>query len=83
MKPDQVASRIQHTNVRPDATRADIERLLGECLEHSFGGAMVNPIWLPVTLEALRGNEDTAICTAIVPTPQEAAVISTVSPLRP
>jgi deoxyribose-phosphate aldolase len=61
----RIAPYLQHTNVKPDATREDIERLLGECIEHRFGGAMVNPIWVPLAFEALRGNRDTWICTAL------------------
>ncbi len=59
-----VAARLQHTSVRPDATRADIERLLAECVEHGFGGAMVNPIWVPFAAEALAGT-GVVVCTAI------------------
>ncbi|MGH2682506.1 MAG: deoxyribose-phosphate aldolase [Actinomycetota bacterium] len=60
----EIASRIQHTNVRPDATRADIERLLGECLEHGFNGAMVNPMWVPLAVSTLRGSS-VRVCTAL------------------
>src|SRR5206468_12732804 len=60
-----IAPYLQHTNVKPDATREDIERLLGECIEHRFGGAMVSPIWVPLAVEALHGNRDTWICTAL------------------
>ena len=58
------AARIQHTNVRPEATRADIERLLAECLEHGFHGAMVNPIWVPLAASALAGSP-VRVCTAL------------------
>lgn len=59
-----LAGRLQHTNVRPDATRADIERLLAECLEHGFHGAMVNPIWVPMAASALAGSS-VRVCTAL------------------
>lgn len=62
---ERLAMRLQHTNVRPDATREDIERLLSECIEHRFGGAMINPIWLPLAVEALGTNQDVSVCTAI------------------
>jgi len=65
LRATDIAQYLQHTNVKPDATRNDIERLLGECIEHRFGGAMVNPIWIPLAVEALGGNRDTWICTAV------------------
>lgn len=64
MTANEIARRIQHTNVRPEATRADIERLLDECLEHGFNGAMVNPIWVPLASSALRGSS-VRVCTAL------------------
>jgi deoxyribose-phosphate aldolase len=59
-----LAPYLQHTNVRPEATRADIERLLSECLEHGFDGAMVNPIWVPLAAETLQGT-GVRVCTAL------------------
>jgi deoxyribose-phosphate aldolase len=61
---ENIAGRIQHTNVRPDATRADIERLLAECLEHGFNGAMVNPVWVPLAQSTLR-ESSVRVCTAL------------------
>jgi deoxyribose-phosphate aldolase len=59
-----IAGRIQHTNVRPDASRADIDRLLAECVEFGFHGAMVNPIWIPLASSAVRGSP-VRVCTAL------------------
>jgi len=64
MTADEIASHIQHTNVRPEASRADVERLLAECLEHGFNGAMVNPIWVPLAATALKGSS-VRVCTAL------------------
>jgi deoxyribose-phosphate aldolase len=64
MTADDIAPRIQHTNVRPEASREDVERLLDECLEHGFNGAMVNPIWLPLATATLRGSS-VRVCTAL------------------
>ena len=64
MKPEELAARIQHTNVRPEATRGDIERLLAECLEHGFAGAMVNPIWVSHAARTLAGS-GVRVCTAL------------------
>lgn len=60
----EIAARIQHTNVKPDATISDVERLLAECLQHRFDGAMVNPIWIPLARERLAGS-GVKVCTAL------------------
>jgi deoxyribose-phosphate aldolase len=64
MTGEELARHIQHTNVRPEATQKDIERLLAECVKHRFDGAMVNPIWLPLAESTLRGSK-VHICTAL------------------
>ncbi|MGH2579967.1 MAG: deoxyribose-phosphate aldolase [Actinomycetota bacterium] len=64
MTAEEIAAHIQHTNVRPEASGADIERLLAECLEHGFNGAMVNPIWLPLAAATLKGST-VRVCTAL------------------
>src|SRR5438105_9289307 len=60
----EIARRIQHTNVRPNATRADIERLLEECAANGFHGAMVNPVWVPLAKRTLAGS-GVRTCTAL------------------
>jgi deoxyribose-phosphate aldolase len=64
MTAEDIAAHIQHTNVRPEATGTDIERLLAECLEHRFNGAMVNAIWLPLAAATLKGSA-VRVCTAL------------------
>lgn len=60
----EVARRIQHTNVRPEATQADIERLLAECVAHGFHATVVSPIWLPLAVKSLDGTA-VRVCTAL------------------
>ena len=60
---EETASRIQHTNVRPDATADDIETLIGECIRHGFDGAMLAPIWVPYARSRLEGTP-VKVCTA-------------------
>jgi deoxyribose-phosphate aldolase len=52
-----VADFIEHTLLRPDATRRDIERLCDEAGERKFAGVCVNPIWVPVCAMRLRGTD--------------------------
>lgn len=51
-----MASKIQHTNVAPEATVRDIEKLCRECVEYGFNAAVVNPIWVRHALRLLKGS---------------------------
>jgi deoxyribose-phosphate aldolase len=64
MKAAEVAHRIQHTNILPDATHADIERLLAECVAHGFHAAVISPIWLARAVKTLDGT-GVRVCTAL------------------
>jgi len=59
-----VASRIQHTNVTPEATKHDIERLCRECIQYGFDAAVVNPIWVKHASAILKGT-GVKVCAAI------------------
>jgi deoxyribose-phosphate aldolase len=54
--PAAVAARIQHTLLRPDATRDDVERHCRECLEFGFDAAMIAGNWLSVGRRVLAGS---------------------------
>jgi deoxyribose-phosphate aldolase len=49
-------ARIQLADLRPDATRREIEGLLQRGLHGRFDGVVVNPIWIPVATRALDGS---------------------------
>jgi deoxyribose-phosphate aldolase len=49
--PERVASLIDHTNVEPDATRAEIRALCAEVREHEFCSAVVVPYHAPLAAE--------------------------------
>jgi deoxyribose-phosphate aldolase len=51
-----VASLIDHTLLRPDATRAEIEALCREAAEHRFATVCVNPGWVALAATRLRGT---------------------------
>ncbi|MFP8888642.1 deoxyribose-phosphate aldolase [Natrialbaceae archaeon A-CW2] len=61
---DDIAGRIQHTEVTPTADRERIDELCDECLEYGFDGAMVQPCWVPHVAERLADSEVT-VCTAV------------------
>jgi deoxyribose-phosphate aldolase len=55
MTPD-LASIIDHTLLKPDATRGDIERLCAQAREHHFATVCVYSSWVPLCVERLRGS---------------------------
>jgi len=61
---DGLASLIDHTLLKPDARREDIERLCREAAQFCFASVCVNPNWVPVCRELLRGT-GVKVCTVI------------------
>lgn len=55
---------IDHTLLKPDATRAQIVELCQEAREYNFASVCVNPTWVPEVVELLKGSEVLA-CTVI------------------
>lgn len=51
-----LASVLDHTLLKPDATRAQVVQLCHEAAEHKFACAMVNPTWVGTAAEALAGT---------------------------
>ena len=54
--PSALAAVIDHTLLRPEATRSQVLQLCAEAAEHRFACAMVNPIWVGTAAEALAGT---------------------------
>jgi deoxyribose-phosphate aldolase len=51
-----LAAVLDHTLLKPEATRAQVIRLCHEAAEHRFACAMVNPAWVSVAVESLAGT---------------------------
>jgi deoxyribose-phosphate aldolase len=51
-----LAGIIDHTLLKPDATREQVENLCDEALRYRFACAMVNPIWVPAAVSVLSGT---------------------------
>ena len=62
--PREIARLIDHTLLKPEATREQIETLCREAREHGFATVCVNPAWVPLCAELLRGSE-TRVCTVV------------------
>ena len=54
--PRALAGVIDHTLLKPEATRAQVLQLCTEAAEHRFACAMVNPTWVATAAEALAGT---------------------------
>lgn len=54
--PGALASVLDHTLLKPDATRAQVLQICAEAAEYRFACAMVNPTWVATAAEALAGT---------------------------
>ncbi len=54
--PGHLAGLLDHTLLKPEATRAQVIGLAEEAAEHRFACAMVNPAWVPEVVSVLRGT---------------------------
>ena len=59
-----VAALIDHTLLKADATRADIETLCREAAEFGFATVCVNPCWVALAARQLRGTKSAA-CSVV------------------
>jgi deoxyribose-phosphate aldolase len=55
---------IDHTLLRPDATRDEIRSLCEEARTHGFAAACVNPVWVPLCAADLSDGS-TRVCTVV------------------
>lgn len=51
-----LAATIDHTLLKPEATREQVLKLCAEAAAHRFACAMVNPVWVPTAYAALAGT---------------------------
>jgi deoxyribose-phosphate aldolase len=61
---DGVASVIDHTLLKPDANRGEVERLCAEAAQHRFASVCVNPTWVALCAELLRGTA-VKVCSVV------------------
>ncbi len=52
----ELAAVIDHTLLKPDATRDQVESLCDEAARYRFACAMVNPVWAATAVEILSGT---------------------------
>lgn len=59
-----LARMIDHTALKPDTTEAQIRKLCDEARRYCFASVCVNPCYVPLAVEELRGTP-VAVCTVI------------------
>ncbi|MFN8064145.1 MAG: deoxyribose-phosphate aldolase [Vicinamibacterales bacterium] len=62
--PDGVAGMIDHTLLKPDATRAEIEKLCREAAQFTFATVCVNPAWVSTAARLLAGTS-VGVCSVV------------------
>jgi deoxyribose-phosphate aldolase len=63
-RPGDVASLIDHTLLKPEATRAEIEALCREAAEFHFATVCVNPAWVALAARLLTGSP-VGVCSVV------------------
>lgn len=59
-----LARKIDHTQLKPETTPSDIIKLCNEAKEHHFASVCINPCYVSLCSDLLRGT-DVKVCTVI------------------
>ena len=70
-----LAGIIDHTLLKPEATRAQVESLCDEAIRYRFACAMVNPVWVSTAVGVLSGTG--VPVGAVIGFPLGASLVST------
>ncbi len=62
-----IASMIDHTLLKPEATPAQIEKLCAEAAEYHFASVCVNPVYIPLAARLLDGTGVKVCCVVGFP----------------
>jgi len=80
-----IAALIDHTILKPEATRADVVKVCREARQYGFASVCVNPYWVPVVRAELEGSP-VKVCTVVGfpfgATSTEAKIAETVAALQ-
>lgn len=53
---------IDHTLLKPESTKEDIQKVVDEAKKYNFASVMVNPCWIPFVKPQLEGTDVKAAC---------------------
>lgn len=59
-----IAKLIDHTALKPETRKKDIEKLCKEAKQYEFASVCVNPTWVSLASDLLKGT-DVKVCTVI------------------
>jgi deoxyribose-phosphate aldolase len=59
-----IAALIDHTILKPEATRADVVKVCREARQYNFASVCVNPYWVPLVKSELAGSP-VLVCTVV------------------
>lgn len=59
-----IAALIDHTLLKPEATRTDVVKLCREARQYNFASVCINPYWVPLVRTELQGSP-VKVCTVI------------------
>jgi len=80
-----IAALIDHTILKPEATRSDVIKICREARQYNFASVCVNPYWVPLVKAELAGSP-VLVCTVVGfplgATSTEAKVCETENALR-
>src|SRR4051794_15576221 len=64
MTPHDLARRIDHTILKPEATAPEVHQIVTEALQHTFASVCVAPAWVAKVAEQLKGSP-VVTCTVV------------------
>lgn len=67
VKDRSLASYIDHTILKPDAQRSEVTKLCEEAVLFKFASVCVNPYWVPMVAEKLKGSGVLTCCVVGFP----------------
>lgn len=62
--PQYVAALVDHTLLKPEATRMDVARICEEARQYQFASVCINPCWVTLAAELLDGSP-VRVCTVV------------------
>jgi deoxyribose-phosphate aldolase len=81
----EIASLIDHTILKAEATRQDVVKVCAEAREYGFASVCVNPYWVPLVAHQLEGTK-VIVCSVVGfplgATSTESKVCETASAIR-
>ena len=64
MNKQEVSKMIDHTILKPNASKEDVKKICEESIEHNFCSVCVNPVWVKYVSSLLKGS-DVKVCSVI------------------